>query len=355
MSTLTVSNLTAQTPLRKPIWKRFNFQTILAFFAIYVIWGSTFLAIRTAVLLAPPWFCAGVRFFVAGTVLFVFGLIRGMRWPSLREWRSLGIIGMLMFSMTYGALFWGEQYVPSGITSVLEATLPLMTVLLEVFVLRQQKFRWRVLLALTVGFCGVTMMVFKGGHSSFGGFGVFPCLVILGGSASWSLGAVLTRSLALPKSRLVTAGAEMMLGGGALLMLSLASGELRPFPVIPPKAAFALVYLIVAGSLVGFTAFVWLLERMPASRVASHAFVNPIVAIALGYFVASEEITLRTLLGAALVVGSVVLTMRDTGSTVLKGRRDSGGHRGNRRSPAWSAFCQVLSKGNQPANSSHPR
>jgi drug/metabolite transporter (DMT)-like permease len=240
---------------------------------------------------------------------------------------------MLMFSVTYGALFWGEQYVPSGITSVLEATLPLMTVLLEVFVLRQQRFRWRVLLVGTMGFCGVTLTMFKGGHSSLGGFGVFPCLVILGGSASWSLGAVLSRSLPLPKSRLVTAGAEMMLGGGMLLMLSLASGELRPFPVIPPKAAFALVYLIVAGSLVAYTAFVWLLERMPASRVASHAFVNPIVAIALGYFVASEEITLRTLLGAGLVVGSVVLTMRDTGSPGLKVRTDSGDPQGNLGSP----------------------
>jgi len=314
MPTLEVSNITAQTPARKPIWNRLHIQTILAFFAIYVIWGSTFLAIRTAVLVAPPWFCAGVRFFVAGTVLFVFALMRGMGWPSWREWRSLGIIGTLMFSLTYGALFWGEQYVPSGITAVLESTLPLMTVLLEVFVLRQQRFRWSVLLAVTVGICGVALTMFHGGHSSLGGFGAFPCLVILAGSASWSLGAVLTRSLPLPKSRLVTAGAEMMLGGGMLLMLSLASGELRPFPAIPAKAVFALVYLIVAGSLVGYTAFVWLLARMPASRVASHAFVNPIVAVALGYFVASEEITPRTLLGAGLVVGSVVLTLRDTGS-----------------------------------------
>jgi drug/metabolite transporter (DMT)-like permease len=311
MDILAVSDVAAQTPIQKPVWKRFHLQTILAFFAIYVIWGSTFLAIRTAVLVAPPWCCAGVRFFVAGTVLFAFALMRGMAWPSWREWRSLGIIGTLMFSLTYGALFWGEQYVPSGITSVLESTLPLMTVLLEVFVLRQQKFRWRVLLAVTVGFCGVVLTMFKGGQSSLGGFGVFPCLVILGGSASWSLGAVFTRTLPLPKSRLVTAGTEMMLGGGMLLMLSLVSGELRPFPVIPPKAVFALVYLIVAGSLVGFTAFVWLLGRMPASRVASHAFVNPIVAVALGHFLASEEVTLRTLLGAGLVVGSVVLTLRD--------------------------------------------
>jgi drug/metabolite transporter (DMT)-like permease len=334
----------ARKPIRKPIGERFDFQVILAFLAIYVIWGSTFLAIRTAVLLAPPWFCAGVRFSIAGTVLFVFARLRGARGPCLREWRSLGIIGVLMFTVTYGALFWGEQYVPSGITSVLEATLPLMTVLLEVFVLRQQMFRWRVLMAVAVGFCGVGVMMFKGGHSSFSGFGVFPCLVILGGSASWSLGAVLSRSLPLPKSGVVTAGAEMMLGGGVLLVLSLASGELRPFPVISPKAAFALVYLIVAGSLVAFTAFVWLLGRLPASRVASHAFVNPIVAIALGYFVASEEITLRTLLGAGLVVGSVVLTMRDSGSPVLKGRTDSGDPQGNRGSPVvqYSLTCNRL-------------
>jgi drug/metabolite transporter (DMT)-like permease len=301
--------MSALTVIPSKIRERIDFRVILAFFAIYVIWGSTFLAIRTAVLLAPPWFCAGVRFFTAGVILFAYTRLRGTQGPTLREWRSLGIIGVLMFSVTYGALFWGEQFVPSGITSVLEATLPLITVMLEVFVLRQQRFRWQVMAAVLVGFCGVALMMFKSGPR---GFGVLPCLVILGGSLSWSLGAVLTRSLPLPKSRVVTAGAEMMLGGGLLLLLSLATGELHPFPAISLKAGLVLVYLIVAGSLIGFTAFVWLLGRMPASRVASHAFVNPIVALALGYFVASEEITLRTLLGAGLVVGSVVLTMRES-------------------------------------------
>lgn len=215
-----------------------------------------------------------------------------------------------MFSVTYGALFWGEQYVPSGITSVLEAMLPLITVLLEVFVLRQQRFRWSAMVAVAVGFSGVALMMLRTGPASGAEFGVWPVLVILGGSVSWSLGAVLSRSLLLPESRVITAGAEMMLGGGLLLVLSLVSGELHPFPVIPLKAGLALLYLIVAGSLIGFTAFVWLLGRMPASRVASHAYVNPIVAIALGYFIASEEITLRTLLGAGLVLGSVVLTLK---------------------------------------------
>jgi drug/metabolite transporter (DMT)-like permease len=287
--------------------ERLDIRILLAFFAIYVIWGSTFLAIRTAVLLVPPWFCAGVRFFTAGVVLYIFSRLRGAPRPSLREWCSMATIGILMFSVTYGALFWGEQFVPSGITSVLEATLPLMTVFFEVIVFRQQKFHWRVLFAVMVGFAGVALMLLKDGGQAFG---IFPCLIILGGSLAWSLGAVLTRSLALPESRPVAAGAEMMLGGSLLLILSAGTGELHPFPALPPKAVFSLLYLIIAGSLVGFTAFVWLLGRMPASKVASHAYVNPIVALALGHFVASEAVTLRTLLGAALVIGSVFLTLK---------------------------------------------
>ena len=156
--------MTSSVVISQPVRERFNFRVILAFFAIYVIWGSTFLAIRTTVLLVPPWLSAGIRFFTAGVILFGFTLLRGERMPSLREWRSLAVLGVLMFSVTYGALFWGEQFVPSGITSVLEATLPLFTVLLEVFVLRQQKFRWRTMAAVAIGFCGVAVMLFKREH-----------------------------------------------------------------------------------------------------------------------------------------------------------------------------------------------
>src|ERR1700722_4897825 len=152
--------------------ERIEIRVILAFFAIYVIWGSTFLAIRTAVLLAPPWFSAGIRFFTAGVILYTFARLRGASGPSLREWRSLAIIGFLMFSVTYGALFWGEQYVPSGVTSVLEATLPLLTVLFEVFVLRQQKFRWRVMFSVTIGFAGVALMLLHHGRP---GVPILPC------------------------------------------------------------------------------------------------------------------------------------------------------------------------------------
>jgi drug/metabolite transporter (DMT)-like permease len=191
---------------------------------------------------------------------------------------------------------------------VLESTLPLLTVLLEVFVLRQQRFRWRVMFAVAVGFAGVALMLLRDGGP---GFPILPSIVILGGSAAWSLGSVLTKSLPLPRSRTVAAAAEMMLGGSLLLILSAVAGELHPFPALPAKAVLSLVYLITAGSIVGFTAFVWLLGRMPASKVASHAYVNPIVALALGHFLASEEVNLRTLFGAALVIGSVFFTMRE--------------------------------------------
>jgi drug/metabolite transporter (DMT)-like permease len=144
---------------------------------------------------------------------------------------------------------------------------------------------------------------------------VFPCLVILAGSVAWTLGAVLTRSMPLPKSVPLAAGAEMMLGGAVLLALALVTGEMHPFPHIPLRAAVALLYLIVGGSLVGFTAYVWLLARMPATRVASHAYVNPLVAVALGYFVAGEEVTPRMLVAAALVVASVFLILKRSSVT----------------------------------------
>jgi len=282
-------------------------RVLLAFAAIYFLWGATFLAIRVAVLEIPPFFTAGLRFFTAGGLLFLFLRLRGQPAPSALQWRSIGVIAVCMFVVTYGALFWAEQYVPSGVTAVLEATLPLIAMILEVFVFRHQRFRWRMGVAVVLGFLGTALLLLRDSQQSFG---ILPCLVILGGSVAWTLGAVLTRSLPLPKSVPLAAGAEMMVGGAVLLCLSLVTGEMHPFPHIPLRAAIALLYLIVGGSLLGFTAYAWLLARMPATRVASHAYVNPLVAVALGYFVAGEPITPRMLLASALVVGSVFLLLK---------------------------------------------
>jgi drug/metabolite transporter (DMT)-like permease len=278
----------------------------LAFAAIYLLWGATFLAIRVAVLEVPPLFSSGVRFLVAGALLYVFMRLRGQPSPTPVEWRSIALIALCMFVATYGALFWAEQYVASGITSVIEATLPITTVALEVFVFRQQPFRWRVAAAVALGFFAVAALLIGGDPLTLP---LLPCLAILAGGTAWSLGAVLTRSMPRPGSLPLAAGAQMMVGGAVLLALSQASGELQSLPHISLRAGLALSYLIVAGSLLGFTAYVWLLARMPATRVASHAYVNPLVAVALGYFVAGEVLTLRMMLAAVLVVASVFLIL----------------------------------------------
>ena len=282
-----------------------DLRVILAFAAIYVLWGSTYLAIRIAVQLVPPLFAAGSRFFFAGSLLYAVMRLCGRARPAGREWASLLVIGLLMFVVTYGAVFWAEQYVPSGFTSVLEATLPLITIAFEVFIFRQQRFRWSMLAAILVGFAGVLLLLLHNAQH----VALLPCLAILGAGVAWSLGAVLTRSLPLPKSKGIIAGAEMLFGGVILLVLSALTGEMHPFPHISGKAFAALAYLVVAGSFLGFSAFVWLLGRMPATRVASHAYINPVVAVALGYFFAGELITPRMLLGTALIVAGVALIL----------------------------------------------
>ena len=280
---------------------------VLAFFAIYILWGTTFLAIRVAVEELPPLFAAGARFFTAGVLLYAFMRFKGEAAPTPKQWRSLMVMALLMFVAEYGPLFWAEKYVPSGVVSVLAATLPILTLIIEMLVLRQQRMRPMLAIATILGFVGVAILLIPGGKQHIA---LVPCLAILAGATTWALGSVLSRSMNLPKSRPITAGAAMMLGGTMLLALSAGFGEMHPFPHITLRAAGALLYLIVFGSLLAFTAFVWLLARMPATRVASHAYVNPIVAVALGYFMAGELITARILAGSALVLVSVFLILR---------------------------------------------
>ena len=302
MTSTTVSRPSASSTLRG-----LDIRVILAFFAIYVLWGTTFLAIRIAVQEVPPLFAAGCRFFVAGVVLYGFMRVKGQPRPRAKQWRSLALIGLLMFVAEYGPLFWAEKYVPSGVTSVLAASTPLITIVLEMLVFRQQRFRWSLLGAALLGFGGIVILLLPSGQRNFG---IFPCIAILMGTIGWSLGSVLNRSLDLPESRPLTSGAAMMLGGSGLLLLSAMFGEMHPLPHVSLRAGLAILYLIIFGSLLGFTAFVWLLGRMPATRVASFAYVNPIVAVALGYFVAGEMITMRMLIGAAILIVSVFLILR---------------------------------------------
>src|ERR1700685_1011133 len=222
MTSTTVSRPSASSRL-----KGFDIRVILAFFAIYVLWGTTFLAIRIAVQEVPPLFAAGTRFLVAGVLLYGFMRFHGQPRPTRAQWRSLAVIGLLMFVAEYGPLFWAEKYVPSGIASVLEATLPLITMALETWVFRRHPFRWPLMAAILIGFGGVSLLLFHNGEQPFG---ILPCVAILAGATTWSLGSVLNRSLDLPESRPLTSGAAMVLGGGMLLLLSAGFGELNPLP-----------------------------------------------------------------------------------------------------------------------------
>ena len=215
MATIAVSQVKHKNTL--------DVRVILAFAAIYVLWGSTYLAIRIAVQQVPPLFAAGIRFFLAGTLLYAAMRLCGRPRPVGKEWGTLALLGSLMFVVTYGAVFWAEQYVPSGFTSVLEATLPLITIGLEVFVFRQQRFRWSLLLAIAVGFVGVLLLLCTTPSTSLS----CPARrsweavrVVVGGRAH--------ASLLLPKSKGITAGGEMMLGGAILLILSASFGEMHP-------------------------------------------------------------------------------------------------------------------------------
>lgn len=280
---------------------------IFSFFAVYVIWGTTFLAIRIAVEELPPLFAAAARFFIAGVILYGFMRFRGLAAPTPRQWRNLGIVALFLFVAEYAPLFWAEKSVPSGVVSVLAATIPILTLVAEAVILREKHLKPTTIVSTLIGFSGVAILLLHGAHSSFG---LVPCIAVLAGSVCWAVGSVFNRSMDLPKSRPVTAGATMMLGGIGLFALSAAFGELDPFPHISLRAVGALAYLIVFGSLIAFTAFVWLIGHMSASRVSSYAYVNPVIAIAIGYFWAAEPITPRILAGTALVLISVFLILR---------------------------------------------
>ena len=279
----------------------------LAFAVIYIAWGATFLAIRVAVGVIPPFLAAAARFLTAGLMLYGYMRLRGVPRPTLREWRSLALLGTLVIFLDYSAFFWGERYVTSGTAAIIAGTIPLITGLLEMLVFRQRAFRWSALLAITVGFCGVGVLVsgqLKGGQP------VLPSLALVGGCVAWSLGMVLSRSIPLPSSRAVAAGAEMIVGGALLLLLSAAHGELGHIPHIGWRPALAMVYLIFIGSLLAFTCFVWLLKHVSASRAASHAFVNPVVAVALGAWMLGEPVSRTAIAGMALILVSVFCILR---------------------------------------------
>ncbi|HEX4758389.1 MAG TPA: EamA family transporter [Terracidiphilus sp.] len=288
----------------RPTWK-----TLLAFGIIYFVWGSTFLAIRVGVQEVPPLLLAGMRFLVAGLVLYAWTMARGERSPTGRQWVSACMLATLIFVVDYGLLFWAEQRVPSGLAAVMMATIPVFMALSEIVFLRTQRLTLRLVIALAIGIIGVAVLTSR--SVSLGGAPIdrLSAIALIIASMSWSVASALTRKLPLPSSKVVSSAAQMLAGGVLLTAVSATLGEFRRFhpSAVSLGAWLALLYLIVAGSIAGFTAYVWLIHHESPTKVGTYAYVNPVVAVLLGYFLGGEALGMRTVLGTAFVLVSVVV------------------------------------------------
>jgi drug/metabolite transporter (DMT)-like permease len=294
---------------RREVEPKNAWKTLLAFAIIYFVWGSTFLAIRIGVREVPPFLLAAMRFTVAGLVLYGWMIAKGERSPKGREWISILLLAALIFALDYGLLFWAEQRVPSGVAAVMLATIPAFMALSEIVLLRTQKLTVRLALALVIGLGGVGVLVSR--SLNLGGAPIDRAggVALIVAAISWSIASALTRKLPLPESKVMSSGAQMLAGGVLLTLVSAARGEFQNLHLatVSGGAWLALIYLIVAGSIVGFTAYVWLLHRESPTKVGTYAYVNPVVAVIVGYFLGGEALGARTIVGTLLVLTSVVV------------------------------------------------
>jgi drug/metabolite transporter (DMT)-like permease len=295
-----------ETVVKPPTWK-----VLLAFATIYLVWGSTFLAIRVGVREVPPFLLAGIRCLIAGAALYSWMRVRGTPTPGPREWGGAALIAVLIFVLNYGLVFWAEQRVPSGVTAVMMASIPAFMALSEILILRTQRMSARLGLALLIGIGGVAVLVTR--VANFREVPIDPtgASALIVGAISWSVASALTRKLPLPEAKAMSSGAQMLIGGSLLILASAALGEFRGFHImsVSRSAWLALAYMTVAGSLIAFTAYLWLLHHESPTKVGTYAYVNPVIAVLLGYFLGGEALGLRTVLGTLLVlVGVVVIT-----------------------------------------------
>jgi drug/metabolite transporter (DMT)-like permease len=272
-----------------------------AYLAVYVVWGSTYLGIRYAVETLPPLLMMGLRHVAAGALLYAWVRLRGGGAPARRLWVPAAIAGALCFLGGHGILAWAEQRVSSGMAALLIATEPLMMVVLA-HVIGQERLSWRTLAGLGVGFGGVALLFEAGAKQG----GILAASGVLASSALWSVGAIYARAYTRTSAALFAA-MQMLAGGGLLLLAGGLSGERLQWASVSARSWAALAYLIVFGSIVAFGAYTWLMRVSTAAKVSTHAYVNPLIAVLLGWAIAGEAVTRTMLVGALIVVGSVVL------------------------------------------------
>jgi drug/metabolite transporter (DMT)-like permease len=300
-----------------------SIRRLLAYGAIYFLWGGSFLGIREFVAIVPPFFAAGFRFTLAGLLLVAYSYLRGQAQMPRGSLLGASTLGFIMFTLMYAALFWGEIRVTSGIAAVISAMIPVWIFIGELAILRTQKATSLSVAGIVLGFAGVVVLALEAPASGAGGISTFAMLVLIGGSLCWAGGTLLSRSLVLPRPQALNAGMQMAIGGALLFVLSAASGEMRRLPsmavMLRPTLVLSMVYLIFCASILAFTSYVWLIAHEPATRVASYAYVNPVIALLAGAALAGERLSGFQLIGVLLVLAGVFATL--TGKQVVPAKK----------------------------------
>jgi len=293
--------------------KNKNLNTLLAFGAIYVIWGSTYLAIRYAVDSIPPFLMMGGRSLLAGTVLFFWSRLTDKTRIQRGQFLPLFIIGTLFFLIAHGLLAWSQQNVPSGLAAVLVASEPLWILLIEFFFIRDTRVRLKGIIGLILGFTAIVFLVISNNNLSFEDSNFTGSMAVILGALSWGTGAVYSRAANLPKSAALSAGMELIIGGILLLVTGflLKENEKIILSEIPLRSLLSFGYLVIFGSVVTFSAYVWLLGQTSATRISTHTYVNPVIAVFLGWIIGGEKLTYALLAATIVIVISVYLVLHD--------------------------------------------
>ena len=283
----------------------------LAMASVYLFWGATFLGMKIAIETMPPFLMAGSRFLTAGGALYIFRRLRGDARPTAREWRDAGVVGALLLLGGNGLVAWAEQTVPSSIASLIVASSPLWMAAIGGLtgMSRPSRGGW---IGLVVGFSGIAILVLGSKSSPSGELNPLGIGALLLGALFWASGSLYSRRARQPGSPLLWTGMQMIMGGALLLMLSFGLGEFRRFDpaLLSARSFIALGYLMIGGSIIGYSAYIWLLKHAETTLVSTYAFVNPVIAVLLGWLVAGERIGGSALAAAAVIVASVVIITR---------------------------------------------
>lgn len=282
-------------------------QVTLGFGAIYLIWGSTYLGIRYAVETIPPLLMMGIRHSAAGLLVYTWARRTGVTAPNWRQWRFAVIAGAMLFLGGHGLLAWAEQKVPSGLAALLCATLPLWTVLLAYVDGTERRLGSKAWIGILLGFAGVAVLIGPDAFTQH--LDVLAAGGAIASALVWVMGTAYTRRVAMPSSKILSASMQMISGGVLLLIAGALSGEIRHLQLasLTLRSVAALAYLIVFGSIVAFTAYTWLVSVSSPSRLSTYAYVNPVIAVILGWAVAGEALGVRTIAATAIIVGGVIL------------------------------------------------